>query len=258
MNLPATQQEAQARQSLLGGWILSEFNAVNSTNFVAGKLDVWNAVRADTQTAGRGRFQRSWISDAGGLWLSAVVPTGPDRERWQALPLVAGLVLIESLGKFGVPSARLRWPNDIMINGRKLAGLLVDNFEPQRTVVGFGVNVTNHPDTHDAALRGAIIRLADLVPQPPSLATLTESILVALRSVIESMATAGFGALRSRVNKLWGGTRRVTVDLDGVERSGLFTGVDDQGRLLLQDDALQITSLEPHQVRLLRELSIDT
>ena len=84
MTSTAPQPHAKARQSHLAGWTLLEFNVVNSTNFVAGKLEVWNAVRADTQTAGRGRFQRSWISDAGGLWLSAVVPTGPDREHWQA------------------------------------------------------------------------------------------------------------------------------------------------------------------------------
>ena len=145
-----------------------------------------------------------------------------------------------------------------MIHERKIAGILVDKFAPQSTVIGFGVNVTNHPDTQDAGLRDTIIRLADLVSQPPSLAILTESILIALRSAMDSMANVGFGALHPRINKLWGGTRRVMVDLDGTQRSGLFTGIDDQGRLLLQDDALRITSLEPHQVKLLRELTIDT
>ena len=254
MNLAATPPAVGPRQSNLAGWALLEYDVVGSTNYVAAKLGAWHAVRADTQTAGRGRFQRAWVSDAGGLWLSAVVPTGLDHQRWQALPLVAGLAVIESLKKFGVPSARLRWPNDIMVNERKLAGLLVDNFAPQLSVIGLGVNVTNDPAAHDADLKNSATRLADLVPEPPSLTALMETILIAFRSVIGPLANAGLGALQPRLNQLWGGPRRVTVDLDGMRRDGLFTGVDDHGRLLLQDEARHFTALEPHQVKLLREL----
>lgn len=254
MNLAVTEPDTKPRESKVAGWTLHEIDVVGSTNFIAAKLGAWHAVRADTQTAGRGRFQRSWVSDAGGLWLSAVVPTGPDHQRWQTLPLVAGLAVIESLKQFGVDAARLRWPNDIMVHERKLAGLLVDNFTPQLAVVGLGVNVTNHPDECDDTLKDTTTRLADLVSQPPALATLTAAILRELRSSIDLLTQAGFVALQSRLNQLWGGTRRVMLDLDGVKRSGLFTGVDDCGRLLLQDEALRITALEPHQVRLLREI----
>ncbi|MEI6195007.1 MAG: biotin--[acetyl-CoA-carboxylase] ligase [Verrucomicrobiota bacterium] len=254
MNLSPSPPDAACHRSHVAGWELLEFAVVDSTNFVAGKLDAWHAVRADTQTAGRGRFQRTWVSDAGGLWLSAVVPTGADRERWQALPLVAGLAVIESLQAFGLASARLRWPNDIMVNERKLAGLLVDTFKPQLAVIGLGVNVTNHPAAHDPALKMTSTRLADLVAQPPSLATLTAAILASLKSAMDVMTQSGFSALKPRINELWGGPRRVTIDLDGVQRFGLFTGIDDGGRLLMQDDTNGPTVFEPHQVRLLREL----
>jgi BirA family biotin operon repressor/biotin-[acetyl-CoA-carboxylase] ligase len=254
MNLSITSPAASRHASHVAGWSLQEFGVVDSTNFVAGKLGAWHAVRADTQTAGRGRFQRSWVSDAGGLWLSAVVPTDADRERWQALPLVAGLAVIECLKFLGVSAARLRWPNDIMVNERKLAGLLVDSFVPELAVIGIGVNITNHPDAQDATLTGTFTRLADLLAHPPSLKTLTKAILIALRSEISSLANIGFSALRPRINELWGGPRQVTVDLDGVQRLGLFTGIDDRGRLLLQEAAVDVVALEPHQVRLLREL----
>ena len=254
MDLSATQPDAADHVSHVAGWTLLEFSRVDSTSFVAAKLGAWHAVRADAQTAGRGRFQRTWVSDAGGLWLSAVVPTGVERGRWQALPLVAGLAVIRSLKNFGLTSARLRWPNDIMVNERKLAGLLVDTFTPQLAVIGIGVNVTNHPDAQDAALKETCTRLADLVPQPPSLATLTKAILASLESAIDVMANGGFGPLRPLINELWGGSRRVTIDLDGVGRSGWFLGIDDRGRLLLQEDTLGLSAFEPHQVRLLREL----
>ena len=112
-----------------------------------------------------------------------------------------------------------------MVNERKLAGLLVDTFTPQLAVIGIGVNVTNHPDAQDATLKEIITRLADLVPQPPSLATLTQAILASLKSAMDVMAKGGFSPLRPLINELWGGSRRVTLDLDGVERSGWFTGL---------------------------------
>lgn len=254
MSLSASQPAALLRRSHVAGWELLEFGVVDSTNFVAAQLGAWQAVRADTQTAGRGRFQRSWVSDTGGLWLSAVVPTGVDRSRWQALPLVAGLAVIQSLKGVGVASARLRWPNDIIVNERKLAGLLVDTFKPQLAVIGLGVNVTNQPAAQDPALKETSIRLADLVAPPPSLANLTQAILASLKLAMDVMVQVGFSALQPRINELWGGSRPVTIDLDGVKRSGLFTGIDEAGRLLLRDDTLGAAAFEPHQVRLLREL----
>jgi BirA family biotin operon repressor/biotin-[acetyl-CoA-carboxylase] ligase len=237
----------------LAGWTLLEYEVVSSTNFVAAGLPAWHAVRAATQTAGRGRFSRSWISDAGGLWLSAVIPTGPD-DRWRTLPLVAGLSVIDSLRELGVAHARLRWPNDIMVNNKKLAGLLVDSFSPGLAVIGIGVNVTNHPESHDASLKNITTTLADLVPGSASTATLTAVILKSLRSAVDHLADSGFGPLESRINQMWGGPRRVILDLDGVHRFGLFTGVDDAGRLVLRDDAQRLSTFEPHQVRLLREV----
>jgi biotin-(acetyl-CoA carboxylase) ligase len=114
--------------------------------------------------------------------------------------------------------------------------------------------VTNQPAAQDPALKATSARLADLVSPPPSLATLTQAILDSLKSAMDVMAHAGFSALQPRINELWGGSRPVTIDLDGVQRSGLFTGIDEAGRLLMRDDILGAAAFEPHQVRLLREL----
>src|SRR5579863_281059 len=78
-------------------WTLHEYQVVTSTNLIAATLPAWTAVRADTQTAGRGRFQRTWISDRGGLWLSAVVPIDQIIVRRRALPLAVGLAICDGL-----------------------------------------------------------------------------------------------------------------------------------------------------------------
>jgi len=254
MEPPKSLPAGIAKLSHPAGWTLREYAQVDSTNFVAAPLPAWSAVRADTQTAGRGRFQRPWVSDAGGLWLSAVVPTPGEREAWQTLPLAAGLAVLEALKDFGVKTARLRWPNDIMVEDRKLAGLLLDTFEPGLAVIGLGVNVTNQPALQDPALRQTATRLADVVLPVPGLADLAAAILAQLRAVVEVMTDHGFAALQPRVNARWGRTRRVYVELDLGTREGVFTGVDPAGRLHLLGDGGSVTVLAPHQVRLLREL----
>jgi BirA family biotin operon repressor/biotin-[acetyl-CoA-carboxylase] ligase len=234
-------------------WELATFDSVDSTNLAAAGLPAWHAIRARTQTKGRGRFQRRWVSDSGGLWLSAVVPLGDDRTQNQVLPLVAGLSLIMALGRIGILDARLRWPNDVMVGERKLAGLLVDCFSPRLAVVGMGLNVTNRPSDHDASLVTSATRLADIMEETPDIDALAEVVLSSLRSEVELLLAAGFGALSSRINRLWGPRRRVRLHLDHGERTGTFIGVDKGGRLLLEDPALVTTAYEPHEVRLLRE-----
>src|SRR5580658_4981936 len=215
-------------------WRLHEIPVTASTNLAAAKLPVWEAIRADRQTAGRGRFQRGWVSDAGGLWLSAVIPAGPNST---ALPLAVGLAVCDALRSIGLEEFRVRWPNDVLVDDRKLAGLLIDQFVPERAVAGVGINVFNHPETHDLSLKNQTTRLADLITTPPDLDDLTKIILSSLRQVVGQMQTNGFTSLLPRINQLWGSPRRVELDLDGDIHSGFFAGVGETGEVLVLGDS---------------------
>ena len=238
------------------GWTLHEHEVVSSTNLVAATLPVWNVVRADIQTAGRGRFQRSWVSDAGGLWLSAVVPTPEAPLVRRALPLAAGLAVCRALQELGVAGVRLRWPNDVLVNDRKIAGLLIDQFEPSRLVIGIGLNVSNHPENHDKSLGHCTTRLADLLPAPPGLAALTSLVLSHLRSVLLRLERDSFDFLLRDINLLWGPPREVELDLDGISCRGVFRRVDPEGRLALSDPEGNLSFYESHQVRHLTEIQL--
>src|ERR1039458_118314 len=180
---------------LCDGWHLHELALATSTNLVAANLSAGEAVRADRQTAGRGRFQRGWVSDQGGLWLSAVVPTAPKAADARALPLAGGLAVCDALRSIGLQPFRLRWPNDVLVHDRKLAGLLVDQFVPGRAVAGIGLNVFNQPETHDPGLKNQTARLADLMAAPPDLPHLTQVVLADLRRVVGQMQARGFASL---------------------------------------------------------------
>lgn len=246
-----------ALTSAAPGWSLDVVRETASTNALAARLPAWHAVRADTQTAGRGRTGRHWVSDAGGLWISAVLPCPGPREAWSMLPLAAGWSLVAALADLGVADLRLRWPNDILLGRRKLAGLLVERHTADTAVVGIGLNVFNHPEDAAPSLRDATTRLADLVTLGDL--GLNDLAAVVLRSLARAHAVllAGeFGRIADDLNRAWGEPRLVSLTLaDQPSASiGLFIGIDRQGHLLLRDRADQTHTYNASQVALLREL----
>ncbi len=246
------------------GWMLDVLDCVPSTNPIAGKMLPWHAVRARTQTAGRGRTGRHWVSDEGGLWLSAVLPCPGERSRWAVLPLAAGWSVIHALRELGVQNLRLRWPNDIMTGHRKLAGLLVERFSADTAVVGLGLNIHNQPETAEPSLSRATARLADLVP--PGFASdsdgeldidvVAHRILRALARAQTTLATEGFAPIAAELNRSWGEPRLVSVTLNRQSPfTGLFQGIDDAGRLIIRTSPdAPAAAYDATQVELLREL----
>lgn len=246
-----------APEAGFGGWFLEVHPELDTTNRIAAALPAWHAVRADTQTAGRGRTGRVWTSDRGGLWLSAVLPCPGPRERWATLPLAAGQALISALSGLGVSGLRLRWPNDLLVGPRKLAGLLVERHSPDTAVVGVGVNVFNDPERADPALRGATARLADLAPLGArGLDDLASLVLHALARAHARLLAGEFSLVAAELNRSWSEPRRVSLSLAGRAEPviGLFLGIDETGRLLLRASDGATTLHDPAQVALLREL----
>jgi len=103
----------------------------------SGDARLGDVVVAEEQTAGRGRFGRAWISPVGGLYSTFLV--APDA----LLPLRAGLAVSVALEALGI-DAQLKWPNDVLVDGQKLAGLLIEQVD-EVALVGLGVNVAQAP-----------------------------------------------------------------------------------------------------------------
>jgi len=104
---------------------------------------------ADEQADGRGRHGRVWLSPRGGLYATYVVSPHPQ------IAVVAGLAVHRSLHQFGARAA-LKWPNDLLIEGRKLAGILIESLETEKLVlVGVGVNLEEAPLETAISLRAA-------------------------------------------------------------------------------------------------------
>jgi len=204
-------------------------------------------ITADAQTAGRGRLGRAWSSPAGrDLYASVILRCGKPPSGLGALSLAVGVGLREGLlrglaGVEGLPALGLKWPNDLLLGERKLAGILCESRwrgGEVDVVVGFGVNVHRRLDEFEPELRERATSLALHLDDErrPGRAALLAAILHELERWLERFFVGGFAAIRSRYEPhsvLLG--REVWVDRpspSGTERiAAIATGLDHDGAL---------------------------
>ncbi|AYH42537.1 biotin--[acetyl-CoA-carboxylase] ligase [Azoarcus sp. DN11] len=200
-----------------------------------------HAVVAERQTAGRGRRGRQWQSWPGGsLTFSTLWRFAPGAPVPAGLSLVAGLAVVRALEKLGVQGLQLKWPNDVLVHGHKLAGILVELLPGRgRTpaaVVGIGINLHLPADAHIPD-QPAVTDLGQHLEPLPDRNRLLAAVLAELHVLFDTYAAAGFPALRGAWQQ-----RNAFADLpvrvsgDGRELTGICIGVDDDGALLLRTD----------------------
>ncbi len=205
-----------------------------------------SVVVADRQTAGRGRMGRVWQSDAGaGVWMSILLrPDGMDSRRGGLLPLAAGLAVARHLRGLGVP-AQLKWPNDVLCNGRKICGILCESVTSgsflDRVVVGIGLNLFQQAATFGPELAE---RATSLVMENPELTELTRdgtaaALLSETLKAVTMMNTENetFLAKYRELSCLIGrtvGVVRVPAGKNGAENmEGEVLGFSGEGALIL-------------------------
>jgi BirA family transcriptional regulator, biotin operon repressor / biotin---[acetyl-CoA-carboxylase] ligase len=191
-------------------------------------------VTADEQTAGRGRQGRVWTAPPRSAVLMSVVL----RELDERLPLTAAVALCEALPV----EAAIKWPNDVWIEGRKVAGILVEG-RPQEgwAVLGVGVNVTTEGFPAELAESATSLRLAGVETDPDAL----------LAGIVRSLSS-WLGAPPARVLQAWrslDALRGERVRWTGGE--GIADGIDDSGALRVET-ASGLVTLDAGEVHLLR------
>jgi BirA family biotin operon repressor/biotin-[acetyl-CoA-carboxylase] ligase len=189
---------------------------------------------ADHQASGRGRLDRSWTAPAGASLAISVLlrpPTETPLARWLWLPLVAGLAVADALAEAGA-AADLKWPNDVLVEGRKICGILAERISGDEpgVVIGMGINT---------ALS------ADQLPVPSA----TSLRLAGVQIADEDLIAAVLGSLAGWYQRWLAGVdlsddlsrrcgtigRPVRVELSGTESVlGEAIGIDGDGRLLVR------------------------
>jgi BirA family transcriptional regulator, biotin operon repressor / biotin---[acetyl-CoA-carboxylase] ligase len=242
----------------LGDWTVRRYGTVPSTQDIAAGLPAWNAAMAESQSAGRGQWQRSFTSDRGGLYLSAVLPFNGDGAGWRGFALAVGWAVVTAFRAHGIDRLRLRWPNDLMIGDWKVGGILVSQGKADTLCVGLGLNVRNRPWDEDPSLNAVACRLADFVRED-QLGTdfLAATLLGAVRTAYVKFSHDGLRGFVEELNQSWGEPKDVRLELAAGaaagEISGRFRGILPDGDLLLEDPDGKCVAVRSHLVARLHE-----
>jgi len=218
---------------------------IDSTNEWAKELATYKAqegtvVIAETQTGGRGRLDREWISPAGGLWFSIVLSPKLRPTEAVKLTFVAGLAVAEVLSQMFDLEVETKWPNDVLVKGRKVCGILTEmnttgdnvNF----VVVGVGVNANFDVEkVFSENLKKVATSLENELGQKVQLEELFKRLLEKLENLYELLISEGFNPILKRW-KIYAGFLGHEVEVTSLteKMSGLALDVDHEGALVLR------------------------
>ena len=190
---------------------------------------------AEHQSAGRGRAGRSWLSAPGAsLTFSLAWPFALPLGALAGLPLAIGLAVAEALGQLGV-TVQLKWPNDLLKDGAKLGGILIETQSGAHgvwTVIGVGLNL-DLPDALESAIGHGVASAPWLARMDRD--SLMASLLDALAAMLHQFSERGFAPLCARWNALhaYQGMAVSILDRGATLHEGVAAGVDESGQLLL-------------------------
>lgn len=229
-------------------WKVHHKTETASTNLDARAGVPGDVFTADYQTAGRGRLDHKWLSPPKtNLMMSAVLDVaGLDPEHVATLPLVVGLAVVNALSNLIVrhsslitqhSSLSLKWPNDVLIGGRKVAGILCER-KDDCVIAGIGVNVMRQKFSPEIAGRAVAVEdslRAVEPPRPLSVETVRDAVLRALSAAYDLWRVGGFAAVYPAIREidfLRGQSLAVRQTDDDVEPvRGVCGGIDADGSL---------------------------
>ncbi|MFK3800351.1 bifunctional biotin--[acetyl-CoA-carboxylase] ligase/biotin operon repressor BirA [Pseudomonas sp. NPDC088444] len=224
------------------GWVVRVHDSIDSTNAEAMRLAVVGEhipalVVAEQQLAGRGRRGRRWVSPfAENLYYSLVLRIEGGMRQLEGLSLLVGLAVVKTLRALGVPNAGLKWPNDILSGGRKLAGVLLeltgDPADVCHVVIGIGINVNMRvAQDVDQAWTSMGLESGGDVDRNQVAALLSSE----LARHLAAHRQGGFEAFRDEWERLhlWQG-EEVTLLAGSTALEGVVVGVDAVGALRLR------------------------
>lgn len=205
-------------------WEKCIFETLDSTNKMAKTQEVGAVVIAKSQTDGCGRYGHAWISPMGNLYMSVVMKMYGINTP--LMTFVIAVSIVEALTKIGIFTT-IKWPNDILLNDKKVAGILLECAD-DKLIVGIGVNVVSHP-TENLPYPATDLN-GQVSPEK-----LSDLILETFDKYIGIFETQGFEPIYCKMKSyLKGIGHSVVVRLPNQQLNGIFKDFSQSGALILQ------------------------
>lgn len=230
------------------GRTLKYFEETSSTSQIAWGLGDEGAphgtvVVANHQTKGRGRNGRSWVSPPGlNLYFSILLRPEVPPAHAPELTLVAAVAVCEALRDAGCERARIKWPNDVEIGGRKAVGVLTEMSANEEgvdfVVVGIGVDVNMQPEDMPAEIKDIATSVRIALGKPYSRARLLARVLERFETWLDRFEDEGFAVVRARWTALSSTIgAKVRLQLGGKRVEGRAESIDEAGHLIVRTEA---------------------
>lgn len=194
-------------------------------------------ITAERQTSAKGSRGRSWEAQSGNLFASLLLSNPCEKQRLADLTFIAAISVKEAIEAHNVAAneVKVKWPNDVLINGRKCSGILLESVHYQDityVVVGIGVNCQHFPKE---TLHAATSLFAEGIEVSSQRFFLTLANTLADNIAVWNSGLR-FTAIREKwLNSAYGIGRQITVKIPGQDvRDGVFTGIDDDGFMMLE------------------------
>ncbi len=251
----------------IGKFKLIVFDEIDSTSSEAmrtakrGIVDSNYAVLAKSQTKARGRSGKNWQSRVGNLHVSLLIKPDKELELLPQLSFVTALAVYESIASLCHSHSslchsresgndirgeddiiQLKWPNDALVNGRKIAGILLESVKVENNyylIIGIGINITYHPDNIDQPTTSLISE--NLPPIEPQ--ALLEKLIENFEKYYQIWHNNGFSFIRKKwLEHAYKLHENISVKYQNDIVTGLFKDIDSTGRIILQLPSKKIIS----------------
>jgi BirA family biotin operon repressor/biotin-[acetyl-CoA-carboxylase] ligase len=203
---------------------LISFDKIQSTQtqahqiIASGNATDRTIIIADSQTAGRGRYRRTWVSNPGNLYSSFIYKSAGRDPR---LSYSVAVAVAETLLSFGIKPS-IKWPNDILLNGKKVCGILIE-YSKEFVIIGIGINIKTSPSV---AANYKTAKIADYAP-----GVARDELLGALMRQMDIWTARGFSSVKKRWMELAANLNELIVYRG---RDAILCGLNDDGALVLR------------------------
>ncbi|BBB23109.1 bifunctional biotin biosynthesis protein BirA [Abyssogena phaseoliformis symbiont OG214] len=214
------------------------FDSIPSTNDYLAQLAFCTKTQVcvtSEQTHGKGQYDRKWLSQKDTSIMLSIRYVFPSNILLSGLSLVVGLALVDVLEKYGISDLKLKWPNDVYFEGRKLAGILIENSlqgDYQSVIIGLGLNVNFNEDFQ---CETSWIDLKKIISTPVDKLNLSKDLINKILEYFDIFESSGFGEFYAKwvkVDYLLG--KQVKHTSKAQLFSGTCLGVNHQGILLVK------------------------